>query len=315
MGVAIFMLLHNLGAAPLVQHDEGTYAAVVGESLARGDFVTFTYQGEEFFDKPPLYFWLAGLATYATGDAVLGIRLPAALAGIAVVALTMLLAHYYSRSTFAAAAAGAVLLSIAPFVAAAREARLDVLITVFILLALYCVLTRRWRWWGAMLGLAVLSKSVIAAFAVAPALPQLRRREFWEGAAVAAAVALPWHLAETARHGGEFWRSYVGFHVVERYATNVFGDPGLQTAYLPRLAEQARAPLALFFLSLGILAALRTMYGMPLAMLALMAAVFFTAETRALPYLVPMYPFAAIIIALAGFSAIERIKEKNMPYI
>src|SRR5579863_2776985 len=91
LGVAGFLILYHLNAAPLQLFDEGTYAQVVDESFARHDFLTFTYQGQLFFDKPPLYFWLAAPAMAAFGE--WGIRIPAAAAGIVLVAVVMFLAY------------------------------------------------------------------------------------------------------------------------------------------------------------------------------------------------------------------------------
>lgn len=318
LGAASFLLFNDLGVAPLELYDEGTYAQVVAESIARGDFLTFTYQNQLFFDKPPLYFWLAGIATVLTNDPVLGIRLPAALAGIGVVAMVIVLAYYWSRNYFTAAFAGSILIAIPPFLVAAREARLDVLITLFILLALYAVLTRRWFMWGAIVALAVMAKSAIAVFAVLPALLYIRKKCFWQGALVTLSLIAPWHLYEWIRHGNDFWWSYLGYHVFERYATNVFYNPNLQTDYWARLNEQAPQVLGFSILMLVVAAALWREFRreehralmLPFGLGVSMIALFFSAQTRALSYLVPLYPMVALFVALSCSFAIQRLREK-----
>lgn len=322
---AVWVMLGNLGQEPLVAYDEGTYAQVVQESFERGDFLSFTLYGNSWFEKPPLYFWLAGAATYVTADPVLGIRLPAALFGIAVVALVMFLAYRASHNYFVAAFAGAFLLSIAPFVQGAREARLDTAVVFFTLLAYWAAwealapgLRKPNGWFavfGAAAGFAVLSKSVVGAFAAA-ALPLwalwlndwrfVRDKRFWRGILIAFVIAAPWHLYEWWRWGGEFWAQYVGYHVLERYETNLFMSPDLQTDYLARLYERARAPLLAFFaalLALPVAASARSRTELAplvtaLGLVACMALAFFTAETRAMSYLIPIYPFAALFVAL-----------------
>lgn len=312
---AAWVILHGLGEGPLAVYDEGTYAQVVQESIDRQDFLTFTLNYNVWFEKPPLYFWLAGLATYITDDPILGIRLPAALFGIAVVVLTMMLAYRASYSYFIAAFAGAFLLSIQPFVDGAREARLDLLVVFFILLAYWAALEARYVWFGSAVGLAVLSKSVIALFAAA-ALPLVafwlndwsfwHSRRFWQGVILAAIIALPWHLYMWWQGGNAFWTAYLGRHVFERYQNNLFMNPDLQTDYIARLTEQAQVPMlacaaALLFLPLALYkpsryesAPLVVAFGL----LGFMVVVFFSAETRALTYLIPLYPFAALCVSL-----------------
>lgn len=326
LAAAAWLMLGDLGTAPLQLYDEGTYAQVVVESIERGDFMTFTYEGELFFDKPPLYFWLAGAASWFTDSSALMIRLPAAVAGVLLVAATMLLAYTLSRDAVTGVFAGALLVSIPPFIQGAREARLDVLVALFIVLGLYCFIRgkehpRMYLWCGIAAALAVLSKSAIAVFLPAAMLSYaawsrdwswLRTPHVWCGAALGALVALPWHVYESFQHGADFWRSYLGFHILERYERNLFGDPALQTDYLARLHEQASFMLYTFFAAALAGAALwrrmpphvQVALGAAGSIIAIMALVFFTAQTRALSYLIPLYPFAAMAISLVAHGLI-----------
>jgi 4-amino-4-deoxy-L-arabinose transferase-like glycosyltransferase len=322
---AAWALLNNLGQGPLQQYDEGTYAQVVQESFDRGDFLTFNLGGKVWFEKPPLYFWLAGAATAATGDPILGIRLPAAVAGILLVMAVMLLVYQVSRNPLVAAGAGALLLATQPFIQGAREARFDLLLALFIVLALYCAYralfdlhSRTWWWagWGIAVGLAVLSKSVLAVFAViAGALLVLYLRDhawlhdkkFWWGVILGAVIVLPWHVYETALYGMQFWESYLGVHVLERYDTNLFGDPALQTNYTVHLF--VFAPLitgltltAAMLIPLWWRSAPKEYQALVLSLagtIVFMLLVFYTAQTRAFSYLLPVYPLAAALVALS----------------
>lgn len=304
-GVAAFALLHDLGRAPLQEYDEGTYAEVVGESLARHDFLTFTHKSELFFDKPPLYFWLAAAATTVTHDSAVGIRLPAALAALGVVGLVVLIVLEATGNAWAALAAGLLLVLTPPFIQGAREARLDLLVSLFILLAFYSALARGQRVWPwAWLALGVMSKSVIGLFALVPIV--IARKFDWRGIALAAAIAGPWHLYEWWQWGGEFWRQYIGTHVLARYETNLFLDPGLQSNYTLHLFTEATLITGFFLLALMLLPLARShirarrLLLSSLAAAALMLAVFYSAQTRAFSYLLPVYPLAAVSIALIG---------------
>lgn len=304
---AAYVMLEDVGKAPLQVYDEGTYAKVVAESIERGDFITFTLHERLWFEKPPLYFWLAGVATYMTGSDILGIRLPAALFGVATVAMTMLLAHAATKNIWAAVFAGTILVATEPFVQGAREARLDLLVVFFILLGFWAAFGGRYSLFAVSAGLAVMSKSAVGLFVFVPllfALPPLSA--LWLPALVFLLIVLPWHLWEWARWGNAFWYEYVGYHVLERYQSNIFGSPNLQTDYVSRLSEQAKPLLTVVALALlcapFFITKLRT-YELrwwlgSAATLGAMLLVFFSAETRALSYLLPLYPFAALLAAL-----------------
>ncbi len=322
---AAWAMLHGLGQGSLQLYDEGTYAKVVEEMLASGDYLSFTLWGSPWFEKPPLYFWLAGAATTLTHSDVLGVRLPAALFGIAVVCMVMLLAHKAAQSYWLAALAGGLLVVTEPFVQGAREARFDLLIAFFILLAYYAAWQALLRprgsssWYivyGVAVALAVLSKSVVAMFAAA-ALPALslwtsdwswtKNRAFWLGVGIAIVIVAPWHVYEWWQWGSEFWRQYIGFHVVARFEHNLFVDPALQTDYWARLLDYAKPLLGAFLLALvclplhirGIAKELRAHVLSVLTLIALITAVYWSSQTRALPYLLPLYPLAALFAALS----------------
>ena len=75
------VLFANLGAAPLVDVDEGAFSEATREMLARGDYVTTWLNGELRFDKPILTYWLQAAAVSVAGPVEWAFRLPSALAG------------------------------------------------------------------------------------------------------------------------------------------------------------------------------------------------------------------------------------------
>src|SRR2546427_664005 len=66
-------LLLLLGVSPwgLWERDEGRYADVAREMLARRDFITPRINGAVFLDKPPLVYWVtaASLALWGSDEA------------------------------------------------------------------------------------------------------------------------------------------------------------------------------------------------------------------------------------------------------
>ena len=51
-----------IASAPLFDPDEGLHAAIAQEMIQRRDYVTPTFLGEPFLDKPILFFWTEALS-------------------------------------------------------------------------------------------------------------------------------------------------------------------------------------------------------------------------------------------------------------
>lgn len=66
----------------LMDLDEGFYGAVVVDMLRRGDWITPTYNGEPWFEKPILLYWLA-IPTITFFGEMVGPRMPSVLASLA----------------------------------------------------------------------------------------------------------------------------------------------------------------------------------------------------------------------------------------
>jgi len=85
--------------------DSAQYASITREMLERGDFLTFTDQGREYLDKPPLLFWLSGISFKIFGINNIAFRIPAFLATLLALYSTSKLAQLYydSRTGYLAA--------------------------------------------------------------------------------------------------------------------------------------------------------------------------------------------------------------------
>ncbi len=139
LGAAALTLV-GLGRSDLWAPDEPRYAHVAAEifALERGaeDLVVLRVNGDPYDQKPPLYFWLAALASGPAGEVTeWTARLPSALAGLATIALTFAIGSRLFDARVGAFAA-ALLATVFDFAFLARRARLDVMLTLFTLLAL-----------------------------------------------------------------------------------------------------------------------------------------------------------------------------------
>lgn len=163
--------LAGFWAVGLFDLDEGFYGAVVGEMLRRGEWVTPFYNGQPWFEKPILLYWLAKPTVAAFGPWV-GPKLPSVLAALALYAAVYRFAqrHWDERTGLWAALA---LSSSLLMVGLGRMMMTDALLTLFVTLAAFtffdAVLGRPlMRGWTAFfLGLSVLAKGPVGCLLLA----------------------------------------------------------------------------------------------------------------------------------------------------
>jgi 4-amino-4-deoxy-L-arabinose transferase-like glycosyltransferase len=234
---------------PLVEPDETRYAEMAREILVRNDWVTPHLNFVKYFEKPPLVYWASALAYRVLGINEFAARLPSLLAAFGGMVLTALLAgRMYGRPE---AILAALILATAPLYAILGQTlTLDMALTFFVTAAFTAVWLgyergdRRWYRiaWVAVAG-GVLVKGPVAAVLVgAPVIvflliqggwPALRAVADMRGAALAAALALPWFVIVSWRNP-EFLRYFVVDQHLKRYLSGQeHGEP--LWFYLPLL--------------------------------------------------------------------------------
>ncbi|HYB72369.1 MAG TPA: glycosyltransferase family 39 protein [Candidatus Sulfotelmatobacter sp.] len=243
---ALPFFLLDLGR-PALTDGEAMYAEVPREMRARGDWVTPHVNGTRHFDKPPLIYWAIGAAQALLGETELSARLWPALAAWATIPVVGAIggALFGARSGWLGALAFAA--SLGPHLFG-RQVMPDAMLCLWIALAIlgYARGFLRggegrgpWPWvMYASLGLAVLTKGLLgvglpAAIVGLHALLSGRLRAFrsWRalaGLALAAAVALPWHLA-VARANPDFF----GYYVIREHLLRFTGRRFPQDEVLP----------------------------------------------------------------------------------
>jgi 4-amino-4-deoxy-L-arabinose transferase-like glycosyltransferase len=240
--LAAMLYLPALGRPALWEPDEGRYAEIAREMVLAHDYVTPRDNWVRYFEKPPLVYWAEAFSIKLLGANELAVRLPAALASVAEVAVTAAL----GEAMFGAAVglAGAMVLGLSPLVFGfARFATLDPALALFITASLGAFWAaarapgfdgaagRRWFLLSAaMAGAGTLTKGPVAllltgAVGLAWLLARQRAREItrmpWLGAiAIYTAIAAPWFVL-AARRNPEFLRFFFIHEHVERYLENV----------------------------------------------------------------------------------------------
>ena len=83
-----FALFFRLGSLPLLQPDEGRNAEVAREMKESGAWLSPSYNGIAYLDKPAFYFKAVALSLAAFGDNETAARLPSAAFGLALLGIT-----------------------------------------------------------------------------------------------------------------------------------------------------------------------------------------------------------------------------------
>ncbi len=259
---AVAVYFYGLGAASLLGPDEPRYAQVAREMYARGDWVTPTLGGHNWFEKPALLYWLMMAGYSLFGVSEFAARLGSALAGVA----TLLLAGWAGRRAELAAGewmrpfgvvCAVVTASTAGLLVFARGASFDILLTATVTASLSCFFVseierderRRRRLLAgfyAGIGASLLAKGLIGVvipagvvglyFVLRRRLPNPFKLGIISGTLIVGMVAALWYGPVIARHGHEFVDEFFVQHHFARYVSNKYHHPQPFYFYLPIMA-------------------------------------------------------------------------------
>lgn len=240
---ALFLLcyilfFYKMGNYPLIDVDETRYVAIARDMLHVKDWMTLKLNGEFFFEKPPLYFWLENISfsifrqiTEATA------RIPVALTATFAVLMT-----YFSGKKIISRRFGfissLILATSFEFLVLSRIAILDMLLATMVLASVLSgFLTffvkeenKKFCWWGFYIfaALGVLAKGlpgVVLPFAIVfvSYLIAGRLKEIFKpiyilpGVILFFLIMLPWHINMLQTYGDLFYREYIYKHHLERF--------------------------------------------------------------------------------------------------
>jgi 4-amino-4-deoxy-L-arabinose transferase-like glycosyltransferase len=329
---AAIVTLPGLGGGTLWDNSETAYGEVAREIVLTHDWVVMHLNNQPWFIQPPLYFWLAAAFAQVLGVAPFALRLPAALATIA-----MSGALGAAVAAIGGARAGtlaAVILATSLMQAVVgRLAIMDALLDLAVLAAIL--------WWfralapkgagGALdqrraiafvCGTAALAFGTLAKGPVAPAVVVLVVAVWlvWErrvgtpvvlpsvatvaaALAVFALVALPWFVAVTARVGTHAAGELIGHYTIGRYTGVIENQTGPWFYYLPVLLIGFFPWIAFLPVSVQRAVARARSADGALARLALVwtfvpLAFFSFAQTKLPNYIALLLPALAILVAL-----------------
>lgn len=255
--LAALVTLPGLGIGTLWDNSETAYGEVAREILLTHDWVVMHLNATPWFVQPPLYFWIAALFAKLFGVTAFALRLPSALATIAMGG-----AVGYATARIAGERAGmiaAIVLSTSLMQAiVGRLAIMDALLDFAIAAAVL--------WWyrafepsgdarrrdtAFVCGALALAVGTLAKGPVAPVITALvvgvwvlwerragrlaapRRRAVALAALAFVAVTLPWFVALAARVGPDAVGELIGHYTFGRYTGVIENQTGPVWYYVP----------------------------------------------------------------------------------
>ena len=241
--LTLFVYLFGL-TIPFVGPDEPRYAEVAREMFQRGDWITPTLGGFNWFEKPALLYWFEIVSYHIFGINEFAARLGPALCGLGTVAALWLIGRYAGTGSKSANWIALVAASTLGIIVFSRGASFDIVVTFPITASLagfiiYDVLQKR-RFalfcFYFFIGVALLAKGLIGLifpiaivglyFIFIRKLPDRRLvlSTLW-GVPLIAVVAAVWYVPMFLRHGDTFIDEFIIQQHFQRFTSNKYQHP------------------------------------------------------------------------------------------
>ena len=333
LALGLLLFVWRLGATGLVDETPPLFAASARAMAETGDWLIPRVNGLPRYDKPPLVYWAMGLLYLLPGQQQwnpLGSwasALPSALASIAVMlalAHTLLRWPQTQRRPALTALTAALAFALSPPVllwsrVAVSDALFSGLVALTLLAAWWAIAEPSLAVWPIwlLLGLAVLAKGPVAVVLLGLTLLLYgwsqgdlgglwRRLQPLKGLALTSLVALPWYWAALLVEGEPFWRSFFGYHNLQRFTSvvNHHQQPWWFFLLMLVLGSLPSSPLLLLGLSRALswrpAAAPLSLRRFAACWLLAVLLFFSVAATKLPSYWLPAIPAAALLVALTA---------------
>jgi 4-amino-4-deoxy-L-arabinose transferase-like glycosyltransferase len=248
--ISAFLSFFRLGSVTLFDVDEAVFAEATKEMVQSGDWITPTYNGENRYDKPILFYWLMGASYEIFGINEFAARLVSAVSGVLLSLCVFLFVRQFCDERRALYASLSLCLSIF-FLVYSHAAVTDMVLTLFITLSLFsfylCLKKDRRFIYGFYFfsALAFLTKGLIGIIfpfgigiiylLMTEGLKAFRKLFVPCAIALFLIVSLPWYITEIMINGGEFIQNFFIKHHLMRYTGVISGHKGPVFYYLPVL--------------------------------------------------------------------------------
>ncbi|MBE3144677.1 MAG: glycosyltransferase family 39 protein, partial [Planctomycetes bacterium] len=246
------MYLLIAGSSTLWDRDEPRYARVTVEMVESGNYLVPTFNGEVWFDKPILLYWLMSVPVRLLGPSEIACRF----AGVMGTAVTLLLTFFIGKKLFDAKSglwAESILATTLLMLFVGSSALVDGIAMPFIVGAMAIFIVRQGNKIraidaaaiGVLMGLGMLAKGplgLLPVFVIIVAIWFGReniggfiRNFLWVCLAVviAAGIFLLWAVPANRAADGELSRVFFGKHILGRAFSPMEGHGGNFLLYLP----------------------------------------------------------------------------------
>ncbi|MGB7580858.1 MAG: glycosyltransferase family 39 protein [Sedimentisphaerales bacterium] len=247
---ALYLLI--AGSSTLWDRDEPRYARVTAEMVESGNYLVPTFNGEVWFDKPILLYWLMSVPVRLLGPSEIACRFT----GVMGTAVTLLLTFFIGKKLYDAKAglwAEAILGTTLLMLFVGSSALVDGIALPFIVGAMAIFIGRLGEKiqafdagvMGVLIGLGMLAKGplgLLPVFVIIVAIWFGReniggfiRNFLWVclAVAIAAGIFLLWAVPANRATDGELYRVFFGKHIVGRALSPMEGHGGNFLLYLP----------------------------------------------------------------------------------
>lgn len=310
----------NLGNNHLSDWDEAWYGSIARTIGEQSNYLTPTWNGKPFFDKPPLHYWLGALAYRVLGDSEVAIRFFPALSGVGTVVVVFFLAKTLG-DVRAAVMASTVLLSTVGFVSRSRTGNLDTMLAFWISLSMLswvkAIQTKNDRWYLCMgvsiLG-AFLTKGFVGfLFPILTMLWLLATKRTWADlrgllwvTGASALGALAWLAINHAWNGSAANAVFVA-HQFEKVSPLTIFSRAPSYEYLLFLKSGLKVWVVVLLVSFVGVRISISAYEKPIALFALVyGGILLISQNKSNWFLVPLYPILALFIGRGIGTLLQR---------
>ncbi len=318
--ITVFISFFGLGSVTLFDVDEAVFSEATKEMVQSGNWITPTYNGENRYDKPILFYWLMAVSYKIFGINEFGARFPSAIAScLLIISIFLFIKHLNDEKTAFYTAMSSVLSLY--FLVYSHAAVTDMTLTLFITLSLFSFYLsvagnetisgkENLYSYGFYLfsALAFLTKGLIGiVFPFGIAIIYMIVTDGWrgikkvfslKGMILFLLVSAPWYIAQLSMNGQEFFDQFFIKHHFKRYTGVISGHKGNMFYYFPALI------IGLFpwivFLPAGIRNTFKEKERLNFFAFIWLVFIFifFSLSTTKLPnYILPAIPAASILIA------------------
>ncbi len=330
--VAIIVFFWGLGSLDLMSLNEGRRALAIQEMVASGDWLLPHLNGELYLTKPPLLYWLSSAFAMFGGVNEWTLRLPSALAAIAV--LWMVYRYTLKQAgSWAALFSVQILVANLGFAMLGRRAEIEMLLTALcvgsILSALQYIKTQSSKNWiylsYFLLALALMTKGPLVLLLVT--LPLLVAAIYtknpaikvvlldWRGWLIFIVAGLAWYALVTLKLGVDIWAT-----VIKRDMLNKMQSESAKPllSYLGWIAVDFMLLIALFLVRSKEFFKQQPQQSHQLVLLltAIVPFIIFSLfSNKHAKYLLPIYPIIAILLAVKLAAIFDAAKESTKKII